>query len=92
MISKSSTDSKQIATLIYDGNKSHVSLSDTPSKISVLRVLVKYYNDYPDWQSSWRGMGGVTYLYFGNVFVIPLGSKYADLQQKITPDTSCRKS
>ena len=55
-------------------------------------LLVKYYNGYPDIQSSWRGMGGVTYLYFGNVFVIPLGSKYADLQQKITPDTGCRKS
>ena len=37
-------------------------------------------------------MGGVTYLYFGDVFVIPHDSKYANLRQKITFDTSCGKS
>ena len=53
-------------------------------------VLVKYYYDYLDRQSSGRGRGGVTYLYVGDVFVIHLASKYADLK-KNTLDTSCRK-
>ena len=30
-------------------------------------------------------------MYVGDVFIMPLGSKYADLQQKITSDTSCGK-
>ena len=55
-------------------------------------LLVKYYYDYLDRQSSGWGMGGVTLLYVGGVFVIPLGSKYANFQQKITSDTSCGKS
>lgn len=44
-------------------------------------LLVKYYYDYLDRQSSGRHRGWVTYLYVGGVFVIPLGSKLANFQQ-----------
>ena len=37
-------------------------------------------------------MSGVSNLYVADPFVIPLGSKYANLQQKITSDTSCGES
>ena len=36
--------------------------------------------------------GRVTHLYVEDVFVMPFYSKYADVQQKITLDTSCGKS
>ena len=55
-------------------------------------LLVKYYYDYLDRQSSGRHRGWVTYLYVGGVFVMPLDSKLANFQQKITSDTSCGKS
>ena len=54
----------------------------------VIRALVKYCNDYLDIQSSGRRMGGVTYLYVGDVFIMLLGSKNANLLQKITLDSS----
>ena len=41
-----------------------------------------------DIQSSGRRMGGVTYLYVGDVFIMLLGSKNANLLQKITLDLS----
>ena len=46
---------------------------DTLSKISLLRVLEKYNNDYLYRQSSGRDWGGVTYLYVGEGFVMPHG-------------------
>ena len=57
------------------------------SKISLLRALVKYYYDHLDRQSSMWGI-----LVCWGRFSIPLGSKYAILQQKITLDTSYGKS
>ena len=49
-------------------------MTHTLNKISLLWVLVKYYNDYIDRQSCGRGRGGVTYLYIGDVFVMALSS------------------
>ena len=51
------------------------------SKTLPATLLVKYYYDYLDRQSSLRGRGGVSYLY-RDVFVMPFASKNAYLQQK----------
>ena len=55
----------------------------------VVDPVLKYNYDYLDKQSSRQGRGGVSNLYIGEPYVIPLGSKYANFQQKITSNTGC---
>ena len=64
----------------------------THGKKSLNTLSVKYYNDFLAILSSGRDKGEVSNLYVGDTYVIPLGSKYADFQQKITSDTSCGKT
>ena len=47
-------------------------------------LLVKYYNDLLDRQSSERGKNEVTYFYVGDVFCIHLGAKYADFLETLS--------
>ena len=54
-------------------------------------LLVKYFNDLLNGQSSERTRDKVTFFYVGDVLWIHLGSKYADLQEKISPETSLKK-
>ena len=54
-------------------------------------LLVKYFNDLPGVQRSERNRNEVTFFYVGDVLCIHLGSKYADFQEKIFPETSWRK-
>ena len=54
-------------------------------------LLVKHYNDLLDRQSSERDKDEVTYFYFGDVFCLHLGSKYADFQDKIFVEISEKK-
>ena len=45
-------------------------------------LLVKYFNDLLDDQSSERSRDEVTFFYVGDVLCIHLGSKYANFQEK----------
>ena len=65
----------QTLTIINFGQLeyTYVSYRYTEQNKSLLRVLEKYNNDYLYRQSSGRDWGGVTYLYVGEVFVMPLG-------------------
>merc|ERR1712015_149474 len=54
-------------------------------------LLVKYFNDLLDGQKSQRSIDKVTYFYFGDLFCIHLGTKYANFQEKIFADISGRK-
>ena len=64
----------------------------THGEKSLNTQLVKYYNDFLDKLRSEQDKGEVSILLVGDPYVIPLGSKYADFQQKITSDTNCRKT
>ena len=54
-------------------------------------LLVKYFNDLLGIQTSERNMYKVTFFFVGDVLCIHLGSKYANFQEKIFPETSWRK-
>ena len=54
-------------------------------------LLVKYFNDLPGVQRSERNRNEVTFFYVREDLCIHLGSKYADFQEKIFPETSWRK-
>ena len=64
----------------------------THGEKSLNTQLVKYYNDFLDKLRSEQDKGEVSILLVGDPYVIPLGSKYADFQQKISPDSSCGKT
>ena len=70
----------------------HITGGYTHGGENLTTLLVKYFNDLLGVQRSERSKDEVTFFFDGVVLCIPLGSKYADLQQKISPDTSCRKS
>ena len=55
-------------------------------------LLKKYYNDFLNILSSGRRRDEVSKLYVGGLYVIPLGSKYTNFQERITSGTSCRKT
>ena len=63
----------------------------TVRQINLNTLLVKYYNDLLDRQSSGRAKNEVTYFYVGDLFCIYLGSVYANFQEKIFPETSGKK-
>ena len=54
-------------------------------------LLVKYFNDLPGVQRSERNRNEVTFFYVGDVLRMHLGSKYANFQEKIFPETSWRR-
>ena len=54
-------------------------------------LVVKYYNDLLDRQSSGWDRYDVTYFYVGDVFCIYLGTKYANFQEKIFAEISGKK-
>ena len=55
-------------------------------------LLVKYNNDFLDILSSGQGRCEVWNLYVGDTYVLPLGFKDANFQQKIKSDTTCGKT
>ena len=65
--------------------------NDTDGCRSLTTLLVKYYNDLLDRQSSGRGRDEVTYFYVGDVFCIYLGTMYANFQEKIFAEISGKK-
>ena len=54
-------------------------------------LLVKYFNDLLGVQTSQRNRDKVTFFFVEDVLCIHLGSKYANFQEKIFPETSWRK-
>ena len=58
---------------------------------SLTTLIVKYYNDLLERQSSGRDRGEVTYSYVGDIFCIYLGPMYANFQEKIFAEISGKK-
>ena len=54
-------------------------------------LLVKYFNDLLGVHWSERSKDAVTFFYDGDVLCIHLGSKYANFQEKIFPETLHRR-
>ena len=74
------------------GYRSRVHFLYTDGNKTLHTLLLKYYNDLLDRQSSLRGRDEVTYVQMlETLFCIYIGTKYANFQEKIFAEISGKK-